>query len=123
MSGISKDAKKINRAQKAYDTGVDCYLEIIEETNEDILQINDLLHGYAMSKEGAKYALDPQQYSALRDRLNFWMAFMKSPDKVFANTGDRLRKRAEQHTKKKPKKNNSNPGSVAVFDTTAKKKQ
>ena len=116
MAGISKDARKVNRAQAIYDDGVNHWLAIIEDLNSEILEINDILRGYAAGDDDPKYKLTPAQQGALKDRFSFWASFMKSPERALAKINDGLKK---QHTNSKSKTQKSQP-TLAVFSTKAK---
>ena len=117
MAGISKDARKLNLAQSLYDDGVDSWLAIIAELNDEILEINDILRGYAAGDDDKKYQISSKQHSALQERFTFWTAFMKAPDKAVAHINDGLKKQ----NKKSKKKDIPTPRpQLAVFSPKAK---
>ncbi len=92
MPNITKDERKVNRAQRLYDDSVDKYLNLIEKINDDIPEIVDLLHGYAMGKKEEKYQLTSAQYGALKEQLNIWKANVQNPEKILANINNKLKK-------------------------------
>lgn len=118
MAGISKDARKVNTAQKLYDTGVDKWLKDFKNVNDSIDIINDLLHGYALGKEDEMYNLSAARLTALKDQKSFWTSCMKSPEKWMANINDGLKKAANGS---RSSINSSTPApQLAVFSTNAK---
>ena len=121
MPRLNKDEKKVQLAQKAYDKGLDNFLTIIEDLNEEIIEINDILRGYAMGEDDPKYQISTQQHAALKQRFDLWKSFVQSPDKILAHVNNELRKKhkgdsgtaggSEQGEGKKP--------APATFSTSA----
>lgn len=120
MAGISKDARKVNTAQKIYDNGVDKWLADFREVNNSIDEINDLLHGYALGKEDPIYKLSSGRLAALKDQKSFWMSCMKNPEKWLGHINDGVKK-ATSGSSKSAKKEEAHKAPVAVFSTKAKK--
>lgn len=119
MAGISKDSRKVNSAQKIYDSGVDKWLADFKIVNDSIDEINDLLHGYALGKSDEKYQLPPARLAALKDQKSFWTNCMKNPEKWLNNANDGIKRTLSGNTsttKKEPEK----PVQLAVFSTKAK---
>lgn len=119
MAGISKDARKVNTAQKIWDKGVDKWIKDFKEVNDSIDEINDLLHGYALGKSDEKYAISTARLSALKDQKSFWTSCMKQPEKWMAHINDGLKKAVLSH--KTSNSTSTSPPQFAVFSTHAKK--
>ncbi|MCP4392708.1 MAG: hypothetical protein GY804_00280 [Alphaproteobacteria bacterium] len=119
MVGISKDARKLNLAQSLYDDGVDSWLAIVAELNIEILEINDILRGYAAGESDKKYQISSKQHSALQDRFTFWANFMKAPDKAVAHINNGLKKEHKKQSKKT--ETIQHTPQLAVFSPKAKK--
>ncbi|MCP3921279.1 MAG: hypothetical protein GY714_01710 [Desulfobacterales bacterium] len=117
MAGITKDARKLNLAQSLYDDGVNSWLAIIAELNTEILEINDILRGYAAGDTRKKYQISTKQHSALQDRFTFWTQFMKAPDKAVAHINDGLKK---QNKKSSKNETIQHKPQLAVFSPKAK---
>ena len=117
MAGISKDMRKLNLAQSLYDEGVDKWLAIITELNSEVLEIHDILRGYAAGDKESKYQLTIAQHGALKDRFNFWASFMKAPDKAVAHINNGLKK---AHSKNPNKSQTIKKPQLAVFSPKAK---
>ena len=109
MPTLPKDEKKVQLAQHAYDEGIDHFLQIIKNINVDIVEICDLIHGYTMrlGKQADpqdqddplhKYNLSAAQYAALKEQRNFWLSYIKAPDKLLDHINNELR---EKHKSKK----------------------
>lgn len=96
MAGIDKDSRKVKKAQELYDSGLDKYLDIMEDLTDEIVEINDLLRGYAAGREEPEYQLSSAQYGALKDRFNMWLSNLKNPDKILEHINDELRKKHSQ---------------------------
>ena len=119
MAGISKDARKVNAAQRIWDKGVDKWIKDFKEVNDSIDEINDLLHGYALGKSGDKYNLNTARLSALRDQKSFWTSCMKQPEKWMAHINDGLKKKVNSN--KSSSYTSTTQPQLAVFSTHAKK--
>ena len=65
----------------------------IEDLNEEIIEINDILRGYAMGEDDPKYQISTQQHAALKQRFDLWKSFVQSPDKILAHVNNELRKK------------------------------
>jgi uncharacterized protein YukE len=122
MAGIDVDSRKVKKAQEIYDDGVEKLLNILFSLNEEIVEINDLLQGYASGREEAKYQLSSAQYGALKDRFNLWLSNLRNPDQVLAHINNELRNKHD--TAKKGRgvsgKKDQKPV-VAQFSTIAKR--
>ena len=92
MAGITKDEKRVNRAQSLYDNGLDKFLDIITQIDKDIPEICDILHGSAMDKPDEKYQITKERRAALKDQLALWKANVQNPEKVLAQINDGLKK-------------------------------
>lgn len=101
MAGIDKDSRKVKKAQELYDSGIDKYLQIMEGLNEEIIEINDILQGYAAGREEPQYQLTSAQYGALKDRFNMWLSNLKNPEKVLEHINEGLRKKHNQKGERK----------------------
>lgn len=119
MAGISKDARKVNTAQKIYDKGVDKWLADFKAVNDSIDEINDLLHGYALGKEDPTYKLSPGRLAALKDQKSFWMSCMKNPEKWLGHINDGVKK-ASNGSSKSARKEDAPKAPVAVFSTKSR---
>ncbi len=119
MAGISKDARKVNAAQRIWDKGVDKWIKDFKEVNDSIDEINDLLHGYALVNKAEKYNLSTTRYSALKDQKSFWTSCMKQPEKWMAHINDGLKKTVNAN--KSSSSISTTPPQLAVFSTQAKK--
>ncbi len=104
MPKLNKDEKKVQLAQKAYDEGLDKFLSIIAELNSEIVEINDLLRGYAAGDPDEKYQLSSAQYGALKERFALWKSFLTGPEKYIANVNNELR---EKHKAEKEEKSST----------------
>lgn len=122
MAGIDVDSRKVKKAQEIYDDGVEKLLNILFSLNEEIVEINDLLQGYASGREEPKYQLSSAQYGALKDRFNLWLSNLRNPDQVLAHINNELRNKHD--TAKKGRgvsgKKDQKPV-VAQFSTIAKR--
>lgn len=99
MANISKDARKVNKAQKLYDESVDQYLDIIESLNSQIPEIYDILQGIAMGRTEDKYQVTSSRHAALKDQFNFWKENIKNPDKILANIDNELKNKFNAQSK------------------------
>ncbi len=118
MAGISKDARKVNTAQKLYDNGVDKWLADFKRVNDSIDEINDLIHGFTMGNEASKYQLSNARLTALKDQKSFWTSCMKTPEKWMANINDGLKQATK--SSKESKSLTQPQTKLAVFSTKAK---
>ena len=92
MVAITKDDRRVNKAQALYDSGLGKLQTLIEQIDRDIPEISDILHGHAMGKSDAKYQISKEVRSALREQLNLWKANVQNPERVLANINDGLKK-------------------------------
>lgn len=115
MPSLKPDEKKVQIAQKLYDKGVDEFLSIISSIQVDIVEICDIIHGSTMDwgKDADpdntddplhKYNISQSQYAALKEQRNFWLQFIRAPDKVLAHINNELR---EKHKADKTAKGGS----------------
>jgi len=118
MANITKDERRVNKAQTVYDSSLENYLAMVDRINQDIPEICDILHGVAMGRTESKYQIDNRQLAQLEKQLNVWKANVQNPDKVLANINDELKKKFG--SQKKPDKENSSTPKLAVFSPTAK---
>lgn len=127
MPRLLKDERKVMQAQRIYDESVDNWLKMMDELNSNIMEIYDIISGYANGKKEEKYQLTPQQYSALKDQFNLWKSNLREPDKTIENIDNELRKKhkrrqaqTETNTepKQKPVAQDATPR-VAVFKLKA----
>ena len=123
MAGISKDARKVNRAQKLYDDGLEKWLRDFKRINDSIDEINDLIHGYTMGKgaDDERYQLSTTRFNALKDQKSFWTSCMKQPEKWMAHINDGLKKEVLSSKSSTPSSNSSSQPQLAVFSSQAKK--
>ena len=115
---IPVDEKKVNKAQRIYDSSVDQYLEMIEKINDDIPEIVDILHGIAMGREEPKYQITKQQHSAMKDQLNIWKANIHNPEKVLSHIHGELKKRYAKADQSNNQQSSNQPN-IAVFSKFA----
>ena len=126
MSGITNEERKVARAQKLYNEGVDQYLKIIEDLNEKIPDIYDTIHGVAMGRKGKKYDVTSMQYGALKDQFHLWKSNIQNPEKAIAHLNNELRKKYQRQKKnanataeQKPKEEQSAAPKIALFSPKA----
>lgn len=95
------DDRRVIAAQRTYDESVDNWIRIIGQLNSEILQIYDLMDGYAKGKTDEKYNISSQQYAALKDQFNLWKSNLREPDKVLEHLDANLKKQFKERTKAK----------------------
>lgn len=118
MANITKDERRVNKAQVQYDQGLDLYQEMIDNITKDIPEICDILHGVAMGRTEAKYQVEDRQLKMLEKQLNVWKDNVKNPDKILAHINDELKKKFG--SQKSPEQDNgSNKPKIAVFSPRA----
>lgn len=118
MANITKDERRVNKAQTLYDSSLEHYLAMIEKINQDIPEICDILHGVAMGRSEPKYQVDNRQITQLEKQLAVWKANVQNPDKVLANINDELKKKFGSQ-KSPDQDNSSNKPKLAVFSPRA----
>ena len=116
MVAITKDERRVNKAQTLYDNGLDKYLDMIALIDKDVDNIKNLIHGYALGKPDVKYQLTVTQYNALKDQLNTWKAHNQNPEKVLSQINDGLKKKFGQQNN--PVMGTTKPN-VAIFSPKA----
>jgi len=121
MARILKDERKVLNAQRIYDESVDNYLKIMNQLNAEIMDIWDIMDGYAKGKEDEKYNITAQQHSALKDQFNMWKANLREPDKILENIENELRKKHKRRQAEDGKKSKDDiTRGNAPYDATPK---
>jgi Mg2+ and Co2+ transporter CorA len=118
MANITKDSRRVNKAQEVYDDSLDNFLKMIEDINKDIPEICDILHGVAMGKTTGKYNVNARQLQQLEKQLSVWKANVQNPDKVLSSLNNELKKKF--NSDKDQQKSSTKPKvAVATFSSTA----
>lgn len=118
MAAITKDARRVNKAQRQYDLGLDKFQDMIDMIGKDIDYIVDVLHGVAMGKSEDKYQVDKRQLAAMKDQFKLWHDNIQNPEKVLKKINDGLKKEFSG-AKVIGNEDDSTP-SVAIFSTVAR---
>lgn len=119
MANITKDQRKVNKAQDLYDKGSEHYLNMIEMISKDIPEICDILHGVAMGKKGDKYKVSKERVASLKDQLNIWKANVQNPEKILAHIDNGLKKAYKKGQSKGGSNSKPSQPKLAVFSPKA----
>lgn len=119
MANIPKDERNLNKAQSLYDKGVEHYLAITEQLNDEALEMFDILEGIRKGRTEDKYQVTPRQEKAIRSMFKLWMSTVENPEKALSHLHGALKEKYTKSPKRSDSTQKASKPSIALFSPNA----